>query len=188
MNLSAINGVDFFVVAVVLWGAAVGFYLGLFRQIGSLIVLYFATVLASQYYRPLTRWIVGPSGRAAPGVSALIFLAIGTLVYVLLSLILSDLLRTYARERPLPLKGLTELGGMALGFVQASLGAGLALALLSFAASAPWAEWEPVRRTLLAGLHQSVLAYPFTAYLSRTAVALLPWLPAGLPPLLITPL
>ena len=188
MNLSVINGIDFFVAAVIIWGVTAGFYRGLFRQAGSLVVLYIATVLASQYYRPLAQWILGPSARVAVGSSALIFLATVIFAHFFLSLILSDLLRTYGSPRPLSLKGLLELGGMALGFVQASLGTGLALILLSSAVSVPWLEWESVRQILLDGLERSALASPLINYLSRTAVTLLPWLPAGLPPLLVSSL
>jgi hypothetical protein len=86
------------------------------------------------------------------------------------------------------LKGLLELGGMAIGFVQASLATGLALVLLSFAVSAPWSEWESVRQTLLDGLDHSALASLLTNYLSQAAITLLPWLPAGLPPILVSSL
>ena len=188
MNLSAINGLDFFVIAVIIWGAAAGFYRGLFRQTGSLLVLYVATALASQYYRPLARWILGSSARMAAGSTVLIFLATVILTYFFIGLILSDLLRTYGSPRPLSLKGLLELGGMAIGFVQASLVTGLALVLLSFAVSAPWSEWESVRQILLDGLDHSALASLLTNYLSQTAITLLPWLPAGLPPILVSSL
>lgn len=188
MNAPGINGIDFLVIAVMVWGATAGFFRGVFRQAFSLVVLYLATTLASQYYRPITRWLTGISNSAQTGHYVLTFLIILVCAYVLLGLIASDILRTYGTERPLSLKGLGELGGMALGLVHASLSVGLILVLFTFALSTPWWEWEPARQMLQSQMNHSALASLFSQYLSQTAVTLLPWLPSGLPPVLVSAL
>ncbi|MFZ5915445.1 MAG: CvpA family protein [Chloroflexota bacterium] len=188
MDIGVVNGIDFLVIAIMAWGAIAGFFRGLFRQACNLTVLYLATILASQYYRPLARWVVGPSRLLTVQDYVLTFLGILAVTGVFLGLIALDVLRTYGSQRPLALKGLSELGGMALGFVQASLGVGLLMVLLSFAVGDSWWEWDAARQMLLGQMQDSALASLFRHYLSQTAITLLPWLPAGLPPVLISSL
>ncbi len=186
--MATLNGIDFLVIAVLAWGATSGFYRGLFRQVSGLLILYIATVLAAQYYRPVTQWLVGSSEGVAVGFSIIVFLGILVFTYFLLSLIISDLLRTYGSQRPLSLKGLVELGGMAVGFVQISLWVGLTLILLSFSLSVSWLDWEPARQMLLDELSHSTLASLIINYLSQASVAIEPWVPAGIPPVLASSL
>jgi len=188
VNLLAINGIDFLITAIIIWGGISGFFRGLFRQVANFFVLYIATVLALQYYRPLARCLLGSSASAGMGANILIFISIVIFIYLFLGLVISDLLQTYGDQRSLSLRGLAELGGMSIGFIHASLGASLMLILLSISLRESWWQWEEARQMLLTELNHSALASLFINYLMQASAALQPWLPGGLPPLLANPL
>ena len=178
--LQRLQPLDFLLI--VLWAALVGWGLrtGVVRQIGMLVGVYAAVVLAASLYRPLGQFGSMAFGRealqAAEFVSyVLMFLLVFGLVGVLIW-------RAYPRSRLSPKFGLDNVAGAAVGAVWGALLLIAVLTILRFYAATPWRGQEATQQGVVRQVAGSQLAPVLEVVLSPLWQIMTPWFPAVVPP------
>jgi uncharacterized membrane protein required for colicin V production len=178
--LQRLQPLDFLLVVV--WAGLVGWGLqtGLVRQIGMLVGVYAAAVLAASLYRPLGQLVSMAFGRdtlqQAEFVSyVLIFVLVFGLVGVLIW-------RAYPRSRLSRNFGLDNLAGAALGAIWGALLLIAVLTMLRFYAVTPWRGQEPTQQGVVSQVAGSELAPVLELVLSPLWQLMTPWFPAVVPP------
>lgn len=177
-----INPFDFLIVLVLLGGAALGFLRGLVRMALSLLVLYIAAVVATIGYVTVGRWVSYITTLPTTTSQGLGFLLLLLVTAIALNFVLR---RTY-RDTELPgIRQLDQLGGMVIGFFLATLWIGFSILAIAFILGAPGNEDSTLRLNLIGFFQSSNLIPIFYAFLPIALATLKPWMPKGLPDILI---
>jgi uncharacterized membrane protein required for colicin V production len=178
--LQRLQPLDFLLVVV--WAGLVGWGLqtGLVRQVGMLVGVYAAVVLAASLYQPF-----GQLGGMAFGREALpqfefvgyvlIFVAVFGLVGVLIW-------RAYPRSRLSRSFGLDNLAGAAVGAVWGALLLIALVTILRFYTATPWRGQETTQQGVVAQVARSQLPPALELVLSPLWQLMTPWFPAIVPP------
>jgi uncharacterized membrane protein required for colicin V production len=172
------NNLDLALIMLVAFGIFIGLAQGLIRQALTLVSLYFALVLAAQYYpfvgMAMSYWIGGePSARNTLALLLSFAVFAGSLTWA------TRFVYTQTGLPGVPL--LDQAGGAAIGFVCSWALAGVLLSLLSFAAMVPWGSWDSDRLAIRTDLARSAVAPLASSALPVVYGTLRPWLPLGLP-------
>jgi uncharacterized membrane protein required for colicin V production len=177
-----LNPFDFLIVLVLLGGAALGFLRGLVRMALSLLILYIAAVVATTAYTLAGRWIgyiTSLPTTISQGLGFLLLLAVTAIV-------LNFVLRKTYRDTELPgIRQIDQLGGMIIGFFLATLWIGFGILVIAFILGAPGNEDSTLRLNLIGFFQSSNLIPIFYQFLPIALATLKPWLPKGLPDILI---
>ena len=178
--LQRLQPLDFLLVVV--WAGLVGWGLqtGLVRQVGMLIGVYAAVVLAASLYRPLGQLGAMAFGREALQQAefvsyVLIFVVVFGLVGVLIW-------RAYPRSRLSRSFGLDNLAGAVLGAVWAALLLIALVTILRFYTATPWRGQESTQQGVVSQVASSQLAPVLELALSPLWQVMTPWFPAVVPP------
>ena len=167
---------------VVLWAGLVGWGLqtGLVRQVGMLIGVYAAVVLAASLYRPL-----GQLGGMAFGRDALQqaeFVSYVLIFVVVFGLVGVLIWRAYPRSRLSRKFGLDNLTGAVLGALWGALLLITLVTILRFYTATPWRGQESTQQGVVAQVASSQLAPVLELVLSPLWQVMTPWFPAVVPP------
>jgi uncharacterized membrane protein required for colicin V production len=175
------NGLDILIVVGVIIAASVGYMQGLVRQALLLVVFYFATVLAIQYYSSVGEmlgWVFPTDVAPRASLGFIMVFAVGVLFLGWVAR------RVYPATRILAFGLADNVAGGALGLLT---GATLVCVLttgLRFAVAVPWPSYE-VHRAALDGLaHTSLLMPMVGSYAPMLYSTLTPWFPSGMPAIL----
>ncbi len=185
MDWTTLNWVDWFFIAVLLYGAGMGLVRGLSHELATLIGMVVAVVVTRIFYEPVSAWICEKWGwnSEITRLAAVVALALVTLYGMRLLRIALGALMTFA------FKGLVErLGGMLTGFVRL----GVTFLVLLLAASFVPSSWlqRAVMYDSVTG--QAVLPYLVKEYnaMAEKAALLQAEIPVGveLPQAVMPPL
>jgi hypothetical protein len=195
------NGFDFLIFGFIVFGALLGFFQGVLRQVINLASIYVAIVIALFLYRPFGSAL----GLIAPGMSVN---ARETLAFAIILVFINTFVTFNARDLtidPKPAKTgidaeleqsaaarlsrrfilapVNHLGGMAFGFVSSCVWVGLGIIMLRFILQVSWPGYDGIRMLFVDGLHTSALAQfaEWPIMIIRNSVQI--WTPGGLPPL-----
>jgi uncharacterized membrane protein required for colicin V production len=177
-----LNPFDFLIVLALLGGAALGFVRGLVRMALSLLVLYVAAVVATIGYEFAGRWI-----RYITTLPKTISQGLGFLfLLALTAIVLNFVLRKTYRDTELPgIRQIDQLGGMIIGFFLATLWIGFCILVIAFILGAPVGEDSVLHMNLVNYFQSSNLIPIFYSFLPIALATLKPWMPRGLPDILV---
>src|SRR5919204_5932934 len=167
---------------VIIWAGLVGWGLqtGVIRQLGMLVGVYAAVVLASSLYRPLGQLLALAVGREALPQSeffgyvllfAIVFGVVGLLIW-----------RAYPRSRMSRGFGFDNVLGAVLGAVWAALLLIAVVTMLRFYVATPWRGQEATQQSMLSQVRNSQLAPVLELVLAPLWQIMTPWFPAVVPP------
>jgi uncharacterized membrane protein required for colicin V production len=178
--LQRLQPLDFLLVVV--WAGLVGWGLqtGVVRQIGMLVGVYAAAVLAASLYRPLGQLGSLAFGRETLQQSEFVsYVLIFVLVFGLVGVLIW---RAYPRSRLSRDFGLDNLAGAALGAIWGALLLIALVTMLRFYAVTPWRGQEITQQGVLSQVAGSQLAPVLEVVLSPLWQLMTPWFPAVVPP------
>ncbi len=181
MSLS-VNWVDVSVVVALLFGASVGLFQGLVRQVLFVITAYVSVVLAAQYHLLVAGLLehIFPTGH--PTVISLAALGV---VFIVTCMALNVLVFFLYHSRVVPaIEVVDHLGGAALGALSTWLILSFVVGIVYFGLAVPWLGWEQVERDLEIELQSSLFRQSLRSTLPVLSEAIKPWFPSGLPALL----
>ena len=174
---------DILILMALLGGAVLGFFRGFLRQASATLILYISIVVASLFYRSVSRTLVRLTGQLPQATDVLGFFLLLALVMVLLFLALRDLMRGANTDRMAIWQNIV---GMVFGVLNAAIVCAVVLVVLRSTSSGdPWAAYGGVQTFFRNQISRSWMAYALTPF-TRLLVSLIePWLFGGrLPPLL----
>ncbi len=179
MNVATITWLDAVTVLMLIGSIAFGFHQGLVRQILLLVAMYVATVVAAQYYEPLSGLILRQFPGFVPEVAGVVaFLVLA----VFFTVLVTGLIWSAYRQTKMPeVVMMDQVGGGLLGGLIGVFAIGIALTLAHYAVEAPWPAGSPVQQALHTGLLNSSLDGLFSSPLPLIQATLRPWLPSGIP-------
>jgi predicted membrane protein len=183
-------------------GSLNGLRVGALRQLASLVTLYLSVILTTRFYGlllgPVKRLLVDAPSSMVEGV---LFFVLLIIVFAILSVLFLMIAFPERRRRGqnkvnwrdpnrVPGEGLAKtlnhLGGLALGFITASLWIGVGVMIYRFIIGASWLNWESYRTALSADYGKSVLLTVFKTFVPYVIGIIEPWFPSGLPTLFLT--
>ena len=169
-----------------LGGAALGFYRGVFRQAATTVVIYVSTVVSTLTYRGLARLLTN-SGPPNAATNMLSFILVMGMLILLFLLMINDLIGHIDISR---MRIWVNFGGMLFGFVNTALICAVLLMIIRSATGGDeWVGYEPVRQFFRNQTRGSWMAYLFRPFMSFVLTIVKPWLFGNeLPPLLINSL
>jgi uncharacterized membrane protein required for colicin V production len=178
--LQRLQPLDFLLV--VIWAGLVGWGLqtGVVRQVGMLIGVYAAVVLASSLYRP-----VGQLGGLAFGRESLQlaeFVSYVVIFVLVFGVVVVLIWRAYPRSRLSRSFGLDNVFGAALGAIWGALLLIALVTMLRFYTATPWRGQEPTQQGVVTQVRGSQLAPVLELVLSPLWQVMTPWFPAVVPP------
>jgi uncharacterized membrane protein required for colicin V production len=177
-----LNPFDFLILLALLGGAALGFVRGLVRMALSLLVLYVAAVVAMTAHVTAGRWIgyiTSLPKTISQGLGFLLLLAVTAIA-------LNFVLRKTYRDTELPgIRQIDQLGGMIIGFFLATIWIGFSILVIAFILGTPFNEDSALRLNLIGFFQSSNLIPVFYKFLPIALATLKPWMPKGLPDILI---
>ncbi|MBI3913032.1 MAG: CvpA family protein [Chloroflexi bacterium] len=179
--IGGFNGLDIFILALVVVGIAVGFAQGLLRQVIGLAALYVGAILGAQYYNVLggfLRFVL--SSAPSKFINAIAFFIIVFAVSAIINFLVRDAYQS-TKLRIFPV--VDQLGGAIVGLVSPLITLTLVLPVIIFAASEPWPFFDQTRYLVTTALQTSRLLPIFEYFKPVILDAVGPWLPAGLPAL-----
>jgi uncharacterized membrane protein required for colicin V production len=172
--LAWINPFDVFIILGVMAGVILGFFRGLIRMALNLAILYVATVLAMFLYVPFGKFIYRIWGMPKIANEAMAFI----IILLIVTAILNVLLRRTYKDTALPgVRQIDQLGGMVLGFLFATLWAGLLLVIMAYALTLVDAEAPGWIQRVVSSFNSSSLVPIFYNFLPFVLVFLKPWMP-----------
>lgn len=160
-----------------------GFHQGLLRQLLLLLAIYVATVLSAQYHEVLAGIIktaIPSSSLEVARIVAFVTLGVATTLVVTWAV-----WRAYRETRLPSVFVLDRVGGAALGGLIGVIIIGITIPLLRYALQAPWPEGSAIKYALHVGFLNSSLEALFLSPLPLIQTTLAPWLPSGIPQLLV---
>ena len=177
--LPQINALDVAILAALAAGLFAGWSLGVIRQLLGLAAFYVALVFGAQLHPWVSGWIRSIGSQADwVLVDAMSFVAI--FLVVLLAFNWAGF-RVYKDTRVPILKALDNVLGGILGVFSAILFLVIGLAVLRFAFSVPWQEWDGLRLEVTRLYTDSTLEKLFYGFTPTLYLLIRPWLPGGLP-------
>lgn len=167
---------------VVVWAAIIGWGLqsGIVRQLGMLIGVYAAAVVASAAYRPggqLLSMAFGSENR--PQLEFVAYVVVFVLVLSAIGLLIW---RAYPLARLSRQFGLDNIVGGLVGAVWGTLLLIALVTVLRFYAATPWRGQEASQQSVNTQVHGSQLTPVLEVVLSPLWQAMTPWFPGTLPP------
>ena len=183
MNLIAgFNWLDLLIFFLIIMSMAVGYAQGLLRQVIGLAALYIGAILGAQYYTVISDAIRHLAFQA--GTSRFLNAFSFFVILIFVSAVINWLAHDAYHSTKLQLFPLVDqLGGALLGLVTMAVLISLALPVINFATSEPWAWSETARQLIATGFQTSHFLPFFDEFKPLLLGALRPWLPAGLPSL-----
>ena len=174
---------DILILFALLGGAALGFFRGFLRQAAATLILYISIVVASLFYRSVSRTLVRLTGQLPQATDVLGFFLLLILTMVLLFLARRDLIRDANTDR-MPIW--QNILGMVFGVLNAALVCAVVLIVLrSVSSGDPWPAYGGLQTFLRRQTTRSFLAYVFRPFTWLILTLIEPWLFGGqLPPLL----
>lgn len=178
-----LSWLDMAMVVTLVASIGIGFHQGLLRQILLLIAMYVATVLSAQYHE----FFAGIIKTAIPSTSMELARVVAfAMMGVVTTLVITFAIWRAYRETRLPsVFVLDRVGGAALGGLIGVIIIGITIPLLRYALQAPWPEGSGIRYALHVGFLNTALEPLFLSPLPLILTTLAPWLPTGIPQLLI---
>lgn len=177
-----LNPFDFLIILALVGGAALGFVRGLVRMALSLLVLYVAAVVAVVGYEFAGRWISYITTLPTIVSQGLGFLFLLALTAIVLNFVLR---KTY-RDTELPgIRQIDQLGGMIIGFFLATIWIGFSILAIAYILGAPTGEDSALRLNLVGFFQSSNLIPVFYQFLPIALATLKPWMPKGMPDILL---
>jgi len=177
-RLMQVNTVDTVILGAILISVGIGYIQGFLRQAFTLLGLYVATILATQYHAVVGEWVGWVFVTDAAPRASVAFL----LVFFVAVLFLGWLSRrAYPAMRLTKAGVLDNLAGASLGLVTGAIVVIVAGAGLHFAVSTPWPDYDPFRVSLAGQVHTSLLLPMVSSYAPMLFSTLNPWFPGGLP-------
>jgi uncharacterized membrane protein required for colicin V production len=174
------NLLDVLLTFALIAGGAMGLFQGLIKQTIALGSMYFALVIATITYRLAGGWLTSIFGFERTASDSLSFMVILACLYIGFILAILDLAKNSKWEPP----GMMDrLGGMALGFLNASIWAAITLSLLNSTLGFSWYTYDSVRQGLSNQIQTSTLRPAFGYLLPTLLITVRPFLPGGLPSL-----
>lgn len=180
-----LNPFDVLIVFALLVGTTMGLIRGLLRMSLGVLVVYVAAILAMNFYIPLGRWLRYLTGNRASVMvgEAIAFL----LILAVVAIVLHVLLRRTFKETEWPgIRQIDQLGGMAIGFVLATLWIGLTLVGIAFVLRTPGVGSDAFRQNVVFYFQRSALIPIFYRFLPTAFATLKPWIPRGQLPEILT--
>ncbi len=167
-------------------GAALGFFRGVFRQGAATLVIYIATVVSTLTYRGLSR-LLSNSGPSNAATEMLSFILVMGLMILLFLLMINDLIGNIDITH---MRIWVNFGGMLFGFLNTALVCAVILMIIrSGTAGGEWLGYEGIRVFFQTQARGSWMAYLFRPFMRFLLVIIRPWLfGRDLPPLLINSL
>jgi uncharacterized membrane protein required for colicin V production len=164
-------------------GAVLGFFRGFLRQAAATLILYVSIVMASLFYRNLSRMLVRLTGQSPQSTDLLAFFVLLAVVMVVLFIGRRDLMRNANTDR-IPIW--QNIVGMVFGVLNAAIVAGVVLIVLrSTTLGDPWPAYGGLQTLLRRTVTRSFMAYVFGPFIQLIVALIEPWLFGGqLPPLL----
>jgi uncharacterized membrane protein required for colicin V production len=170
------------VLLVIIWAGLVGWGLqtGVVRQLGMLVGVYAAAVLASALYRPGGQALSLAFGREAlPQSEFAAYVVVFLLVFGTVALLVW---RAYPRSRLSRGFGMDNAAGAFLGAVWGALLLIALITMLRFYTATPWRGQEATQQSVVTQVGSSQLAPVLELVLSPLWQVMTPWFPAVVPP------
>ncbi|HEY0581189.1 MAG TPA: CvpA family protein [Chloroflexota bacterium] len=166
----------------VVWAAIVGWGLqtGVIRQIGMLVGVYGATLLAGSLYRPLGQAMALAFGRGAlPLLELAAYVGIFVITFTVIGLILW---RAYPLSRLSRQFGTENLLGAAVAAIWGVLFLIALLTILRYYAVVPWRDQEATQHSVLSQIQLSQVAPVLEVVAAPLWQLMAPWFPAPVDP------
>jgi len=187
-DAAMLNGIDYFIVFTFMAIIGVGFFNGVTRVAAAIFAIYFGSIFAAAFYRPLTTLAldVFTTMNRRTGELAffmLLFLLFSTAFTVIFSRWIGDL------RLPRRITIIDNVGGAALGVVVSGLAVTLAAMLLAITLQAlnhtvVIGGQDPLLGFVRGEIRGSALVPRFLDMAPFFVRLLAPWFPGGLPPIL----
>ena len=182
------NILDILILAIFAGVIATGFFVGIGRALSAIVAIYFATVMAAAFYRPLG----GAFERAVSGINAdtaklIAFLLLFTITGAGIGYVIIRTVESMSASNRFVI--LNNIGGAALGIVVAVVTVTLSITVTVILIQAlAQTTINAADGTILASLRTqirgSALAPVFLDLLPYVTTIVAPWFPGGLPPIL----
>lgn len=183
------NGLDFLIIATFLAIIGFGFFSGVTRVTSAIVAIYFGSVFAAAFYRPLTdvarRYLTSMDQQTGNLVCFL-------LLFFVFSVIMTMIVSRWMGDVRLPrrIQVLDNVGGAALGVIVSGLAMTMAAMLLAITLQAlnqtiVLANRDAVLTSVRGQIHDSTLMPIFLRMTPFFARMISPWFPGGLPPILV---
>jgi uncharacterized membrane protein required for colicin V production len=178
---------DILFMTILVGGAALGFYRGIFRQAAATVVIYVSTVVSTLSYRGLSRMLGSSTGQGATATDMLAFVILMVVTNVLLVLITNDLLGHIEIDR---MRLWVNFGGMIFGFLNAAIwGAIILMIIRSATGGEKWFGYEGVQQFFVNQTYGSWMATVFRPFMRFLLTIIRPFMfGRDLPPLLLNAL
>lgn len=181
------NFMDIFIVAMFIVIAGTGFFFGVVRTSSSMVAVYLATVISATFYQRFGDFIQGVLGAISNGAAnftAFVVLFIG--ITVLFTYLIVSTLQPTSPKRRFAI--LDNLGGASLSvviaFVAITMSLAITVVMIQAAVVASGDASSGPMSLVRTQLEASSLAPLFLRLLPVLTVAVRPWFPGGLPPIL----
>jgi uncharacterized membrane protein required for colicin V production len=172
---------DIIIIFSLLFSLAIGFNLGLVRQIINVLGLYFGLVFASYYHLFIIQWVRGQFGQAESfGRETFIFFLIWGMIWGFINL---GAHFSFRNQKPRFLPAIVDkLSGMILGILIGLVFVIILTLLLGYGTSIEWAESDGLRILIADAIQKGILPRLLVGrYLPFLVTIIEPWLPTGLP-------
>ena len=182
------NAMDFVIIIAFLAIIGLGFFNGVTRVTSAIIAIYFGSVLAAAFYRPLSDAVRAHITTMGRETGYLVFFLLLLFVFsTAFTIVVSRWLQGFRLPRRIEI--LDNIGGAALGVIVSALATTLAAMLLAITLQAlnqtfVVAGRDTVVRFVRAQIDGSTLVPVFLDLAPFFTRLLAPWFPGGLPPIL----
>lgn len=170
---------DLILILILLGALALGFAMGLVRQLINVLGLFFGLVFASYYHPTITRFVRERFGEAdSLGREAFIFFLAFAVVWAFINIGAFFSFRQAPRFLP---DTLDRILGMGLGVITGTVACVIITLLLGFATSVKWPQNDGLRLLIAGGIEGSTLLTTITSLIPLLGNMIEPFLPNGLP-------
>ncbi len=172
------NWVDLAILAVIIVGTLYGLSQGLVRQAFILGSLYISSVLALQYYAPVSNW----AAKLWPYTEESSRTTFGMVIVFVFSFLILNLVSYFLYEETrLPSMAVVDQGGGALaGAVGGWILAAIIVNLLGLSFRFAWGGWETLEGATQFHFNSSVFVPMLYSQMPALLETVRPWLPTGL--------
>jgi Colicin V production protein len=181
------NLMDVLIIAMFIAIAGGGFFFGIVRTGSSMVAIYLATVIAATFYQRFGKMIQSVIGAISIGAAyfaafVILFIAIS----ILFSFVIITTLGPASQKRRFAI--LDNLGGatvsVVIAFVAITMSLAITVIMIQAAVAASGDSSNGLMGLLRRQMDASALAPLFLRLLPMMTVAVRPWFPGGLPPIL----
>ena len=187
-DAAMLNGIDYFIVFTFMAIIGAGFFNGVSRVAAAILAIYFGSVFAAAFYRPLTSLALDVFSTMNRRTGELVFFM---LLFLLFSTAFTIIFSRWIGDLRLPrrITIVDNIGGAALGVVVSGLAVTLAAMLLAIMLQAlnhtlVIGGQDPLLGFIRQEIRGSALVPRFLDMAPFFVRLLAPWFPGGLPPIL----